>query len=93
MSNVTIPLPNDIQKFYPINIMNGGWHLSYFGDIKFIQNKINNFSHQEINVTENEIHERINEGRDIGGNDNILYANIKIENNNYLPPNISFLFT
>ena len=91
MYNVTIPLPNDIQKFYPINIMNGGWHLSYFGDIKFIQNKINNFSHQEINITENEINDRINNGLDIGGNNTILYEHIKIEDNNYLPPNTAFL--
>jgi len=27
----------------------GGWHLSYFGDINFIKNKINNFAHQEFN--------------------------------------------
>ena len=91
MYNVTLPLPKDILQFYPINIMNGGWHLSYFGDIKFIQNKINNFSHQEISVTENEIRERINKGTDVAGNDSILYEHVKIEVNNYLPPNTSFL--
>ena len=32
-----------------ITIPNGGWHLSYFGDKYFIQNKIMNFSHQELN--------------------------------------------
>jgi beta-1,4-mannosyl-glycoprotein beta-1,4-N-acetylglucosaminyltransferase len=26
-----------------------GWHLSYFGDVSFIQNKIKNFAHQELN--------------------------------------------
>ena len=31
------------------HIPNGGWHLSYFGDANFIKNKINNFSHQELN--------------------------------------------
>lgn len=30
-------------------IPNGGWHLSYFGDIDFIKNKLKNFSHQEYN--------------------------------------------
>ena len=27
-----------------------GWHLSYFGDAKYIKNKINSFAHQEINT-------------------------------------------
>jgi beta-1,4-mannosyl-glycoprotein beta-1,4-N-acetylglucosaminyltransferase len=30
-------------------IQNGGWHLSYFGSIDFIINKIGSFSHQEYN--------------------------------------------
>jgi hypothetical protein len=30
-------------------VENGGWHLSYFGDEKFIQNKLSNFAHQEYN--------------------------------------------
>jgi beta-1,4-mannosyl-glycoprotein beta-1,4-N-acetylglucosaminyltransferase len=29
------------------NIKNGGWHLSYFGDVPFIQNKLREFSHVE----------------------------------------------
>ena len=29
------------------NITNGGWHLSYFGDISFIQNKLREFAHVE----------------------------------------------
>lgn len=32
------------------NLINrGGWHLSYFGDIHYIKNKLTNFSHQEFN--------------------------------------------
>jgi beta-1,4-mannosyl-glycoprotein beta-1,4-N-acetylglucosaminyltransferase len=31
-------------------IKNGGWHLSYFGDVDFIINKIKQFSHQEFNT-------------------------------------------
>lgn len=31
-------------------IENGGWHLSYFGDQIFITNKIQNASHQELNI-------------------------------------------
>jgi len=30
-------------------IRNAGWHLSYFGDAGFIQNKYNNFAHIEVN--------------------------------------------
>ena len=30
-------------------IFNGGWHLSYFGDVEFIKNKLKHFSHQEYN--------------------------------------------
>ena len=30
-------------------ILNGGWHLSYFGDSSFIANKVKNLSHQEFN--------------------------------------------
>lgn len=30
-------------------IKNAGWHLSYFGDTKFIQNKLESFAHQEFN--------------------------------------------
>ena len=72
-------------------IINGGWHLSYFGDTKFIQNKIDNFSHQEINITEEEIKERMDKGIDISGNKSVLYNNVKIKDNNYLPPNICLL--
>lgn len=31
------------------NIINGGWHLSYFGDVAFIQNKLKEFGHVEYN--------------------------------------------
>lgn len=41
---------NDIRFYNCPIIQNGGWHLSYFGDATFIQNKINNFSHQEYNT-------------------------------------------
>jgi beta-1,4-mannosyl-glycoprotein beta-1,4-N-acetylglucosaminyltransferase len=36
------------NHFVPI-IKNGGWHLTYFGDIDYIINKINSFSHHEYN--------------------------------------------
>ena len=39
-------------------INNGGWHLSYFGDVKFIQNKLQQLAHTEFNGDEytNESH-------------------------------------
>ena len=30
-------------------ITKGGWHLTYFGDVNFIKNKLRHFSHQEFN--------------------------------------------
>lgn len=57
----------------------GGWHLSYFGDEHFVKNKIENFSHQEMNTSENtdteSIRKRIDECH-----------KISIQYNAYLPP-------
>ena len=36
----------------PERIEDGGKHLSYFGDKEFIKNKIQNFSHQELNLAQ-----------------------------------------
>ena len=76
------------NKECPI-ISNGGWHLSYFGDKYFIQNKIQNFSHQELNTEEytnlDKIEERTKSSKDLYGRDiNPEYVNIK--DNTYLPP-------
>jgi beta-1,4-mannosyl-glycoprotein beta-1,4-N-acetylglucosaminyltransferase len=35
-----------------VQILNGGWHLSYFGDEHKIKTKIESFSHQELNKPE-----------------------------------------
>lgn len=69
-------------------IRNGGWHFSYFGDVKFIQNKIRNFSHQEFNnekyLNEEQIKNQIDNSSDLFcRNDNFYYCSI--ENNRYLP--------
>ena len=55
----------------------GGWHLSYFGDEHFIKNKIENFSHQELNTPENTNLENIRT--------KIKETNISLEENSYLP--------
>jgi len=41
---------NDIRFYSCSEILNAGWHLSYFGNGEFIKNKIENFSHQELNI-------------------------------------------
>jgi len=80
---------NDIRASHCYAIMNGGWHLSYFGDNAFIQNKIQNFSHQEFNEEQftnlEKIKERINNVTDLYDR-NIQFQKIKIEENNNLPP-------
>ena len=79
---------NDIRMSYFSKICNGGWHLSYFGDKFFIQNKIQNFAHQEFNKSDytdlEKIENRVkNSSHIFGGNSNI--EKIKIEDNTYLP--------
>ena len=73
-----------------IIIKNGGWHLSYFGDSKFIKNKIENFSHQEFNNNNftniQNIEENINNCKDIYNRDDNKIEYILIKDNSYLPP-------
>ena len=66
-----------------------GWHLSYFGSPQFIQNKIQQFGHQEYNSEKytdvNTIETRIQQGTDLYGR-NIYLEHIPLEKNPYLPP-------
>jgi beta-1,4-mannosyl-glycoprotein beta-1,4-N-acetylglucosaminyltransferase len=71
-------------------IKKAGWHLSYFGDVNFIKNKINNFSHQEYN---NETYTNIEKLQKSVETCSDLYErsgsemdNIDIKDNDYLPP-------
>ena len=80
---VTIPFHESV---YPQLIMNGGWHLSYFGDVDFILNKVKNFSHQEICINIEQINERKSKGIDITGRTDITYSVVPVEENSYLPP-------
>lgn len=72
-------------------IPNGGWHLSYFGDINYIKNKLQNFSHQEFNkpeyTNESMIEMRVKSGTDLFGRSHEQWLHIDISNNNNLPPN------
>lgn len=58
----------NIKHTIPV-ISNGGWHLSYWGTINDIQNKIKSFAHQELNTDQyldsNYIQNKILEGKDL----------------------------
>jgi beta-1,4-mannosyl-glycoprotein beta-1,4-N-acetylglucosaminyltransferase len=80
----------DKIRFYDCPIINNaGWHLSYFGNEKFIKNKLENFTHQEFNMTEftdeKRIEERIKNGKDLFDR-HIKIENIPVEDNDNLPP-------
>jgi len=70
-------------------IEKGGWHLSYFGDVNFIQNKLNHFSHQEYNTDEftnaEKIKENIKMSKNLFGTTNGETCRVPIAMNNYLP--------
>jgi len=76
-------------------LYNGGWHLSYFGSVEFIANKIQNFSHQEYNNESilSKIKENMENSKDLYNRGNIFIQNIPICENRYLPPNYPFKFT
>ena len=68
-------------------IPNGGWHLSYFGDIKFIQNKLHNFSHQEFNTGKftdpDIIADKIKTRTNLF--DDVVFESCPVKSNPYLP--------
>lgn len=70
-------------------IENAGWHLSYFGDTQFIQNKLNAFSHQEFNNsnynTEDKISQRVSSGIDLFGRGYVRFKTLT-EDSELLPP-------
>ncbi len=73
-------------------IFKGGWHLSYFGGASVISNKIQNFSHQELNIPKftdvNHISQMVNQNKDLYER-HIQLTSIPLEKNTYLPPNYS----
>jgi beta-1,4-mannosyl-glycoprotein beta-1,4-N-acetylglucosaminyltransferase len=70
-------------------IDNAGWHLSYFGDEKFISNKIKNFAHQEYNSSEftsdDIIKKNINECKDLFNRNYQTIKYVNISDNDNLP--------
>jgi beta-1,4-mannosyl-glycoprotein beta-1,4-N-acetylglucosaminyltransferase len=81
---------NDIRFINGTIVKNGGWHLSYFGDINFIKNKMENFAHQEFNSSTftdpDKISEKIKNGLDLYNRDVNSIQKISISENKYLPP-------
>jgi beta-1,4-mannosyl-glycoprotein beta-1,4-N-acetylglucosaminyltransferase len=75
-------------------IKNSGWHLSYFGDSTFIQNKLHNFGHQEYNTSTytdlKKIEEQIKNSVDLFDRPNDI-EKVPIEDNHYLPVNYELL--
>ena len=77
------------EHTHHVNIIkNGGWHLSYFGDIDFIIKKIDSFSHQEFNnkdyIDRNILKYKLENKINLVGGLELQY--IKIEDNKNLPP-------
>ena len=69
-----------------------GWHLSYFGDVEFIKNKIRNFAHQEFNnefiLNDERILKQIQSNGDLYGRDTPTSSSfnyVDIHDNTYLP--------
>jgi beta-1,4-mannosyl-glycoprotein beta-1,4-N-acetylglucosaminyltransferase len=71
-------------------VVKGGWHMSYFGDAKFIKNKIENFSHQEHNLEHitdvDAIQKKMDAGIDLYMRPGETFERIAICDNDYLPP-------
>jgi beta-1,4-mannosyl-glycoprotein beta-1,4-N-acetylglucosaminyltransferase len=70
-------------------IAEGGWHLSYFGDYEFMKNKIESWSHQELNNSDTtnvaNIADRVNRGVDLYNRSYVSFHKIPIKDNKYLP--------
>jgi beta-1,4-mannosyl-glycoprotein beta-1,4-N-acetylglucosaminyltransferase len=76
---------------FPCVIQNAGWHLSYFGDAKFIKNKLLHFAHQEWNhpeyTDESSIEEKIRSKKDLFSRSEEEWNYVPLDKNNRLPPN------
>jgi beta-1,4-mannosyl-glycoprotein beta-1,4-N-acetylglucosaminyltransferase len=81
---------DDIRFVKCDTILQGGWHLSYFGNSNFIKNKLVNFAHQEYNFDEytntKNIQQKIDQCIDLFGRADVDMIKIDIKDNAYLPP-------
>ena len=76
------------DKIIP-SIKNGGWHLTYFGDVEFIKNKIKNQAHQEFNnehiLNDERISKQIQNCSDLYERPTDTFKFINVNDNTYLP--------
>jgi beta-1,4-mannosyl-glycoprotein beta-1,4-N-acetylglucosaminyltransferase len=81
---------NQLRQYRCGEISPGGWHLSYFGDTKFIKNKIEQFGHVEFNkpdITSPEnIEASIRSSSDVFHRKGEKIVKIPVSENKYLPP-------
>ena len=79
---------------FPI-IGKGGWHLSFFGGVSMIKNKIKNFSHVELahfgDESDEKINEKIQNNKDVFDREEMRFKNVEPEDNDYLPENYKML--
>jgi beta-1,4-mannosyl-glycoprotein beta-1,4-N-acetylglucosaminyltransferase len=80
----------DIRMSNTPSIKNGGWHLSYFGDSNFIQQKVERCLHRDL-INDNhkditKIENMIKTGKDLYNRNGINLQKIPISENDYLPP-------
>lgn len=72
-----------------------GWHLSYFGGVEMIGNKIREFAHQEFNTGEFDdaamLEDRVRRGVDLFGRESVKMAVVERAENDYLPADLHVL--
>ena len=89
MNKTPFSMIRKFANFKKQKISPGGWHLSYFGTVDFIINKIKNFSHHEFNNEEilncERIETCINNNMDLFQREDVPLRLISISDNNYLP--------
>jgi hypothetical protein len=74
-----------------VKLHHAGWHFGWIGDEEFARNKIQSFSHQEINrpdVLDNiDIEKHISEGRDHFRPENVTW--VKVDLDDYFPKELT----
>jgi beta-1,4-mannosyl-glycoprotein beta-1,4-N-acetylglucosaminyltransferase len=81
---------NELRKKVNEPIQNGGWHFSFQGGAERVKNKINSYSHQELNTDEikNGIEDKIARGVDPFGRSDLRQVQIDNSFPQYLRDNI-----
>lgn len=84
---------NLLNKQNIFELTDAGWHLSHFGDVNFIINKLKNCSHQEFNISsfnnEENIMNKVQNGKNLISDDKL--QKILYKDNPLPPPSIEIL--